>query len=445
MKRTVFLALIILITATVLFADVPERKEQFVYSMVVYDGDQYSGTFCRKGLDTIYLLADANNFIVAQKTFVYFWPITKEWRTDTKTFQRIFDGTLEVRGKGIETRQLEKQRYTYYVLKGDYGNKLKIATGDEAEAVRARYQQMVSDYYDSMSEYNRKKRAYEQLVMELAKQIRKLEDQGRDVSELREKLNTLEEPQEPARPDEFVVPPRQVSEAYIVNLPVGTYSVRFLTEEGKVMENSEKELVVFERNRSNGVGYEIIPGDKWTRPEESKTASDVIYVDGSTDLYFRPFYEDEYNDYYYKRLLDNNDTSGNPNIQTWKRGNQVPKATIEVYTDGKKSPVRTMKEEPFFVEQTKGSSLGYKIVPFDPEGAHKDREPSMQAFHLPVGSFDKARLRVLDRDQAYLSGSNREVRIIDKTRKNFLLLVLSFVPIAVMAAVFISRRRVYKE
>ena len=46
-----------------LFPQVPERKEEFVYSIVPFQGDEYAGTFCREGSDTIYLLAGHDDSI----------------------------------------------------------------------------------------------------------------------------------------------------------------------------------------------------------------------------------------------------------------------------------------------------------------------------------------------------------------------------------------------
>ncbi len=447
MRRLLFVFLLLVLATCFVFADVPERKEQFVYSIVAFQGDEYAGTFCKEDSKEIYLLADHDNFLVGQNTFVYYWPITKEWRTDVRTFQHIFEGKLEVTGPGIEKQELEKEEYTYYMVKGDYGDELIIATGEEAEQVRQDYRQMIRDYYDAINEFNKAKTRYEQEMMELASTIRDKRDAGEDVSEMIEELQTMEPPQEPQRPEKYVVPPVEVRAAYIINLPPGEYTIRHVNEEGMVFEKSEKKLIVFERNRTKGIGYEIIPGDKWTRPEESKTPSSVIYVDGSTDLYLRPFFENEYNDHYYKRLVNNND-SGNPNLMTWKRGVQIPQATIQLYRGrlSQKEPDEALKERPYFVEQSKGSSLGYKILPFDPEGAHKDRDPSLRAFHVSLDeTVSRMTLRVEGGEGELLEGSNRQIRVVDSEKSNLFLLIISIVPLIVMAVLMITRQKRYSS
>jgi hypothetical protein len=261
-------------------------------------------------------------------------------------------------------------------------------------------------------------------------------------------MKAIEPPPEPKKPDEFVVPPYQVRTGYILNLPTGEYSIHLETENGNVIEYSDKKLIVFEQNRTKGIGYEVIPGDKWTRPEESKTPHSVIYVDGSTDLYFRPFFENEYNDHYYKKLSDNNE-SGNPNIMTWVRNKQIPRATIKAYRGpiAENTPTEELTEEPYFVEQRAGSALGYNIIPYDPEGKHKDRDPSLIAYHLSLdnSNANKIHLKVLDEEGQPYKGSSREIRILNEDKPNITLIVLSIIPLVAMIVVLLRRRSAYQK
>jgi hypothetical protein len=199
--------------------------------------------------------------------------------------------------------------------------------------------------------------------------------------------------------------------------------------------------VVFEKRRAEAIGLEVIPGDKWTRPVESKTPASVLYIDGSTDLYLLPFFQREYNDLYYAKMKKN-DAMGNPNLMTWVRIQQVPKARIEVTRPG--SETEMVFEKPYYVEQVKGAALGYQIVPFDPEGKHKDRDPSLQAFHIPVTEEQRViRLRVQDKEGQYLSSSERQIRVITPAKAGFVSLILALVPLAVMAFVLARRSRRY--
>jgi hypothetical protein len=185
----------------------------------------------------------------------------------------------------------------------------------------------------------------------------------------------------------------------------------------------------------------VIPGDKWTRPVESKTPASVLYVDGSADLYLRPFFQQEYNDLYYEKMRQN-DAKGNPNLMKWVRIQQVPKAGIVVRRPDRE-PVE-VREEPFYVEQVKGAALGYRIVPYDPEGAHKDRDPSLRAFHVPLTPEDRVvRLRVQDSEGRPLQDGTRQIRVVRPSQTGFVALILALLPLVAMAVVLIRRSRVY--
>ena len=148
------------------------------------------------------------------------------------------------------------------------------------------------------------------------------------------------------------MPPSELQPAFILNVPPGLYSMRLRNPDGTVMEGSEKNVVAHGRSRTGGIGYDVIPADKWTRPVESTTPASVLYVNGKADLYIRPFFEEEFNDLAYEKTV-NNAARGNPTIVKWVR-----------------------------VHQTQGSSLGYTIVPYDPQGASKGKDPDIIAFRL---------------------------------------------------------------
>lgn len=435
----IFFLICILIGPAV--ADVPVRQEQFIYSVMAFNGKDYSGTFCGENSDTIYLIADQDNFITARKTLVYYWPITGDWKTDTSALNYPFEGTLELTDKGRESRIINPERYTYYNIQGEYELNWEVATGDAAEKAWQHYMDLIDEYWQATSEYQQAKMTFDLMMNELTKKITEMRNSGTDVTELVEKLKTLRSPEQPQPPDDYIVPPSPVQSAFILNLPRGEYKIGFINEDDALMEGSEKRVIVFEKRRADGIGFEVIPGDKWTRPVESKSPSSVLYVDGTTNLYLRPFFQDEFNDLYYQKMIKN-DAKGNPSLMNWVRIQQVPGARIEL--TGKSHASEVMLEEPFYVEQTKGSALGYKIVPFDPEGAHKDRDPSLIAFKVPVNrERSLIRFKLLDKSGLNLAGSSRQVRVIIKSRWQAMLLLLCMLPLLAMAVVRIIRSRKY--
>ena len=439
-------ALVLLLGAAGLAAQAPLREEQFVYSIVAFNGRDYAGTFARREADTVYLLAEVDNFITARNGLVYFWPITGEWKLDLSVLDVAFEGTLELSARGRPPQSLGMTPYTYYNVRGEYELNWKVATEAAAEAVVQHSRELIAAYYDAVQAFQRERALYEELLNELAGVITALRREGRDVTALVAELEKLQPPAQPEPPDHYVVPPSTIQQAFILNLPVGQYDIRFLTADGEVMEGSERRIVTFARRRAEAVGLEVIPADKWTRPVESTSPASVLYVDGSTDLYVRPFYQQEYNDLFYEKLR-RNDAKGNPGLMKWVRIQQVPGAALAVSAGTARSRTaepRMVQEEPFVVEQIPGGALGYRIMPFDPDGAHQGREPALRAFHVPLSARQPVlHLRVHDRDGQMLPSSDRQVRLVTPPANGWLPLLLAAVPLlALVAALALRSRRV---
>ena len=122
-----------------------------MYSIVAFNGRDYAGTFARRAADTIYLLADVDNFLTVRNALVYFWPITGEWKLDLSGLDVPFEGTLELagRGRGRVPRPLGMTPYTYYNVRGEYELNWKVATEAEAEAVVQHSRELIAVYYEA--------------------------------------------------------------------------------------------------------------------------------------------------------------------------------------------------------------------------------------------------------------------------------------------------------
>jgi hypothetical protein len=166
----------------------------------------------------------------------------------------------------------------------------------------------------------------------------------------------------------------------------------------------------------------------------------VLYVNGSADLYLNLFFQDEFNDLFYQKTVDNA-ARGNPNVYTWVRVQLVPHATLEVRTaDGR---ALRLEEQPWTVQQTQGASLGYTIVPYDPGSEQKD--PDLVAFRLPVTSSPGwIRFQALDSRGAALPGSERQVRLVRPASSGLVPGLMSLLPIAVMVIILSLRARYHR-
>lgn len=417
-------------------ADVPIRVEQLIYSLTAFNGGGYSSSFALQTADTIYLQAGVDNFVSVRKTLVYWWPITAEWKTDTEALNQPFTGTLELKDRG-HTRRLSLQRYSYFSPGGEAGS-WKVATGPDADAEVARAAKISDDYFAAVTVFQQRSKEYDARVGALGGRIAELRREGRDVTADVNVLNALQRPMAPQEPSDYDVPPGPVQEGFIVNLPSGEFSARLINPDGTILEGSDKRIIVYLPRRTGGVGYEVIPGDKWTRPEESKTPSSVLYVNGSTDVYLRPFFEDEVNDLAYEKTLSNQST-GNPSLYRWVRTRAVPEARIQVTgPDG----VQEIAEQAFAVEQGKGTGLGYTIVPFDSQAAGSDQAPNLSAFHVPV-PHERSVLRFRARNNGgqTVPGSERELRVVARSALRPLFAGLAGFPIVLLLIVRTVRAR----
>jgi hypothetical protein len=128
----------------------------------------------------------------------------------------------------------------------------------------------------------------------------------------------------------------------------------------------------------------------------------------------------------------------------WERIQQVPRSGIELTGAGVGKAV--LREEPWFVEQAQGATLGYKIVPYDPLGAQKGQEPSLIAFRVALGpGTGVTGLRTVDANGSPLPGSERQIRVISPPPAEPVLPLLALVPLGVMALVLVRRVRTYRR
>jgi hypothetical protein len=431
--------LLVLLSCAHAGADVPVRVEQLIYSLTAFNGSGYSSTFALQTAPTIYLLAGTDNLLSVRKTLVYWWPISAEWKTDTESLNQPFNGILELRGPGGSLRTISQEKATWLGVPTAAGPKWKVLAGSEADREIARAKKLAGEYFAAVTMYQEEIREYDREVETLGARISELRNQGGDFSAVAARLSALARPVAPAAPDAYVSAPDDAEQAFVVNLSPGEYSVRLREPGGSTIEGSEKKIVAYTPRRTGGVGYEVIPGDKWTRPEESKTPAAVLYVNGTTDLYLRAFFEDEVNDLFREKTVSNQ-SSGNPSLYTWVRMDDVPGATLQAASpDGE---TVTLTARPFVVRQSTGSGLGYTIEPWDPQTAAPGQAPGIVAFRVSPGKAGTViRLRALDLGGRPVAGSERQVRIVRRPSLLSPYAVPALLPLLAMVIVLAARAR----
>ncbi len=419
-------------------ADVPVRSEELIYTIDAFNGMNYSQTYARESADSIYLLANTNNFLHLRKTLVYYWPPAGQWLTDLDRLDEPFEGVLEVEQSGTIVRKTESDVFLYYNEPAEFENDWKVFIGAEATAESGRIEAIETEYDRQLADYGEKYRMYENVKKAFIDRMQEYSAAGKNTGDLLARFTQLEEPVPPAPPPYTEL---NGGKKFIVNLPEGMYVIRLRNKEGLVLEGSEKRLVVFDERRGDGIGYDVVPSDKWTIPSKSVTPTNVIYTDGTTDLYVIPFLQKEYNDLAYDKLMDNAG-KGNPSLYRWEKIREVTSSRIEK-TTGSESEV--ILEEKFYVQPMQsGAILGYKIEKYDPEGIHRNKNYSFKGFHIPVHPTETSiTIKLQNPNGTYYPLSGREIRIVTRSDAWILPCIFIFAPLIVMTIAMIRRNGVY--
>jgi hypothetical protein len=343
------LVLAFLLTSSA-FAQAPEKERRFVYGLNLFDGTEYATGFAPHTVDTVYLLAGHVGVLDPKVTEVYFWPITNEIRPDFASLNDLVPGRLEIgqAGRVIETLDL-----TEYVMQIDPAAGLvggKVFLGAEAHArwaafqtERAAYLERLRRHTEAMLNHNRR-----------LEELRAASAPGAIIA--------LEPPPEPAP---FSLYSTEVGRGFPIDLSPGEYTIRLREPGGRIVEDSEKRLIVFAPRRA-GVGYEVIPQERWTFPEQASEPAEVLYTVPGGVAYLRPYAAHEVDAEAQARLRNPQDLAAPPHQWQWVNVGPVEPGTLLVH-DGVREQQIPLSD--FTVEQAPGGTLGYRVVPFVAAGA----------------------------------------------------------------------------
>lgn len=422
-----------------LLAEVPKYEEQFVYHLRPFDGKGYPETFIPQQMDTIYMLADTNNIISARVTLVYFWPLTGKFVATFKQLNEPLEGTLEIFSGSDKVHQIGQSEFVLFYPKGSMGEQAELHVGKDAYALFKEHEQTLNDFYDKFSEYNKQMLSYKGRLMAYAQELEKRKELGETMNPEQVQANMPRQPVPPDRPPFDIT---GLQSDFVVDLAPGNYRIRFKATDGTIVEGSEKKLVVFSRRRVGGVGYEIIPGNRWTKRESSNEPSQKIYGTGNNKLYFRAFMEDEYNELFYKKMLDPQ-SRANPLRWIWVHMAPLLDRVFTIQHD--KSTPQQIKRSAYLVKQEQGARLGYEILPYTPE-RFPDKQPAFEGYEVEFSasrSSDSAKQTIWleDSQGRQTPNSRREMIPISRTGANWLYLISTF-PLVVGLLIYLHRRRV---
>jgi hypothetical protein len=434
MKRVSFVVCCLLVFLFVgvppTMAETPTLEQQLVYALEVYDGVGYTSNFAPANEETIYLLADHSNAFSPRNTMVYYWAITRSYKADWDELNEpVESATLEILQGQTVIQELPPTLFSIVLPEGHGSRKSYLLWGADAE-------RGYPDFLEEFREYYTQVRDYQNAYQEYQNAYDEYQDAMLDET-IVEKPNAPVRPVEPPPFLKVVIPP---SFGFQVKLPEGDYRIRLKDMDGQIIPDSEKNIVVFSHRRT-GIGYKIIPESRWTVPERSDDPQQTIYVMGGGDaaIYLQPFYEAEYNEAYYRGLLDTQDHSGATDRWAWAHMEPFYQATMTMSSENSTGELETIGEKPFYVVQMPGPRLGYQVVEYDPATMGSQR-PTFVGFEVGLERVDrKVTIGLVDQDGVVVEGSEREIRWVPEKRPVIQYLWLSF-PLLVGLIVFVLRR-----
>lgn len=409
-----------LLTVLPASAQAPERREAFVWATTVFAGVQYESTFTPPESETLYLLADASHVLAPRSTLVYDWPITNRLLADWLARNELVEGTLVLRERAGGEKRLA---ITDYVIQFDGdapAESLALYAGDEAVDRYAAFDQARAAYAQALHAQFRLEQAYQAALTAAAQAATK-----------GEKLPIPDGPPPPLPP--FTRYSTDVKQAFVLNLPVGEYTLWLEGADGKEEPTSRKRLVVFAPRRY-GVGYSVMPASKWTVPEQSDDPGNAIYALPDTTFYLQPFTEFEVNELAYGRMIDAQAVGVRADRYVWAHTTAYPSVAMQVIQEGQ--VITGIANQPYFVRQLPGASLGYRIEEFDPT---TEKSPSFYGYAIGVEAGQNVRIQLVDGNGQPVPGSSRAVRPIRSADRRAVY-AFSLLPLLIGSAVLLRRR-----
>lgn len=414
----IVILLLLLVGPTVVFAQATDRQNTFVYGINAGIPDAVVGTFAPPVVDTIYLMSTETSIISPRITSVYYWPITNDYRASWNTLNEVVEGNLEIM-RGLQlVETVEQTTYTIHFHRGQGSvNRPTLYIGPEAEVA---YDQFLAD----QTAYRDAVLAYEEARAAWLLAAREAQQQG---------VSPTDFPPEPIRPATFNTFSTGLNSGFPIQLEAGNYRIRTRAADGTIVPNSERRLVVFSPRRT-AVGFEVVPEQRWTFPEESNDLEGAILGAADTVVYLKPFVTREYPALHYARLQDPQDASVSQIGEwTWVAGEPIEDVILERVSGGQ--VLEKIPLQAFTVKQTPGSEYGYNILEYDAGKPDVTPRVDFVGFRLPLTEDNRNfSVRLRSSDDSVLQGSSRAVRVAGELSP-VMLGFISLLPLLIGAAV----------
>ncbi len=404
----VLVLFLFILSASISSAQTPDSREQVVWGVLTSENDSYFGVFIPESYD-IFLLAGVRQVLLPQKTNVYYWPITKEYKADWQSLDVPIFGTMQV--KNLKTGSVEKIDPLPYMIFTDVETgRYILLSGEEATERYEGYLARRQAYLDAVSEYDTL------------------------FSQYQKEKETDPNAKAPIYPEPFSEYLTAPDLGYVTSFDSGNYEITILDKNGSEIEGAKRTVEVIEP-KNGGYSYVVVPEKKWTYKQTVAPEDEVLYISRANEnLYLQAQNAYQYNEYAYTKFRSPQSIKGSRSRMIWVSGDRVENASVQFTNhDG------SLKAEPeeFRVIQNSGSKLGYQIRVREPD---ETRGADFTAYRIPIGEKDKQiSYTVINSEDDSVLSDNRKVVIVEETFP-----VYAYLLILLPLAVFVTVKRIWK-
>ncbi|MBN2736973.1 MAG: hypothetical protein JXR70_08345 [Spirochaetales bacterium] len=409
-----------------LSADELFKPQEFVYLLKVFNGMGFSEI---NDDGSIYLLADEPNFI---QIFL------KAPHENNGALELESNVVLEIHGQDLVKKVINETNLIIHDQSDAPSKNWKVLQGRDMDVELEKIEMQMEEYNRNYQKYLDDFENYQENKKQILKDLRKFSQEEKSSSELMDVYHSLIEPLKPEKPfiNDFFK-----WQAFYINLPEGIYQIHVTEGNNRIVDESRRNLVLFKPAKRDIVGYQIIPASIWSTPVILPSPKYIFYTDRHSDLYITPFYQNEYNDFYFSKSIGE-ETSGNPGQFRFVRTLELMNKQIEIMSSRQTQVVY----EQVFELGTSSKLYNDKYRLNSVSKKNDEKTDSLRAFYVSLDdkqSYYKIRLQ--DEKGKYFQLSNREIRVVDAKNFPVVLYLFALVPLVIMFVLLFQIKRKNKK
>lgn len=382
-----------------------------LYAVNFFDGKTWDSTIVPPSSREIYLLANHEHALVLRETWLYYWPLTGEYRADWAVRNNPLEGTLVVDGLKGDIKRIPRDIYVIQHNLSGPGEQSSIYWGEEAVEAYETFKEQRNGYVLKMQQFNRAKRQHDAEIYEL----------------LRDKERTSTTyPEAPIEPSPFQLISTEPNYGYRIDLPVGTYRIVLETPDGLEAEETSKQLEIFAPMEIGVQGFMVFEEQRWTVPDKFSDTHIYLYSLPGASLYFQPYIFARFDHHAYTMMKNPQDPFTRKKLFEWiPIESDTSTETIAMGSDN-------LSLSGYRVDQIAGSRVGYSIN----RVSRQDKTASFAAARFDIGEIHaRSSFRVGDSGILAVLGTGRSPTI------ELILIILCGIPLGVRGVIGIHRIR----